>query len=134
VQAVVDAVPDSLLPIPASLALMRRLRQPGQPMFFLSNMPASYADQLEQRHGFVREFDAGVFSARVQLIKPDPAIFQLAAQRFGVAPAELVFLDDHAPNVAAARALGWQAVVFSDAAQCARDLQQAGLWPTAADN
>jgi len=132
VQAVVAAVPGSLQPIAASLALMRRLRRPGQPMFFLSNMPASYADQLEQAHAFVREFDDGVFSARVRLIKPDPAIFQLAAQRFGVAPAELVFLDDHAPNVAAARALGWQALLFTDAAQCRRDLQQAGLWPASA--
>ncbi len=132
VQAVVDAVPESLRPIPASLALMRRLRQPGQPMFFLSNMPASYADHLERRHGFVREFDDGVFSARVKLIKPDPAIFTLAAQRFGVPPARLVFLDDHAPNVAAARAAGWQALVFSDALQCEADLRQAGFWPDAA--
>jgi putative hydrolase of the HAD superfamily len=129
VQSVVDAAAPSLQPIPASVALMRDLRQAGSPMFFLSNMPAPFADHLEQHHGFVREFDDGVFSARVQLIKPDPAIFALAAQRFGVAPAELVFLDDHAPNVAAARAQGWQALLFTDAQRCRDDLQQAGLWP-----
>ena len=129
VQSVVDAVPTSLQPIPASLALMTRLRQPGRPMFFLSNMPAPYADQLELEHAFVRDFDDGVFSGRVKLIKPDPAIFALAAQRFGLPPRALVFIDDVPANVAAAQAAGWQGVHFTDAAQCERDLRQAGLWP-----
>ena len=129
VQSVVDAVPASLQPIPASLALMTRLRQPGRPMFFLSNMPAPYADQLEREHAFVRDFDDGVFSGRVKLIKPEPAIFALAAQRFGLAPGELVFFDDVLANVAAAQAAGWQAMHFTDAAQCERDLRRAGLWP-----
>lgn len=131
VQAVVDAVPQALQPIPASVTLLQRLRQPGRPMFYLSNMPAPYADHLERTHDFVRGFDDGVFSARVQLIKPEPAIFDLAASRFGLPPAELLFLDDHAPNIAAARAAGWQALQFHDATQCERDLRQAGWWPAA---
>ena len=103
-------------------------------MFYLSNMPAPYADHLEREHAFVREFDDGLFSARVKLIKPEPAIFALAAQRFGVAPSELVFLDDHPPNVTAARSAGWQALVFRDALQCEQALRQAGLWPQGADH
>ena len=132
VQRVVDAVPQSLQPIPASLGLLQRLRQPGRPMFFLSNMPAPYADHLEQQHAFVRQFDAGVFSGRVQLIKPEPAIFALAAQRFGVPAGQLLFLDDHRPNVVAARAAGWQALQFHDAAQAERDIRAAGWWPATA--
>ena len=131
VQAVVDAVPASLQPIPASVDLLQRLQQPGRPMFYLSNMPAPYADHLEREHAFVRAFSDGVFSARVKLIKPDPAIFDMASQRFGVAPAELVFLDDHPANVAAARAAGWQALLFSDAAQAEQDLRASGWWPVA---
>ena len=129
VQAVVDAVPASLKPIPATVALLQRLQQPGRAMFYLSNMPAPYADHLEREHAFVRAFSAGVFSARVQLIKPEAAIFELSARRFGVAPAELVFLDDHPANVAAARAAGWQALLFSDAAKAEVDLRRHGWWP-----
>ena len=131
VQAVVDAVPASLAPIPASVALMQGLQRPGRPMFYLSNMPAPYADHLEREHAFVRGFSDGVFSARVQLIKPEPAIFELCAQRFGVAPGELVFFDDHPANVAAARAAGWQALLFTDAAQAEADLRRQGWWPEA---
>jgi len=49
-----------------------------------------------------------------------------------VPPAELVFLDDVAANVQAARDAGWQALQFFDAAQCEVDLEQAGLWPVGA--
>ena len=129
VEAVVQAVPASLTPIQASIDLLQRLQQPGRAMFYLSNMPAPYADHLEREHAFVRGFTDGVFSARVQLIKPEPAIFDMASQRFGVAPAELIFFDDSPANVAAARAAGWQALLFSSAAQAEQDLCTAGWWP-----
>jgi len=129
VQAVVDAVAPEMQPIAESVALMQRLRRPGVPMFFLSNMPAPVADHLERENEFVRQFDQGVFSARVQRVKPEPAIFELCTQRFGVPASSLIFLDDHEPNVHAARAAGWQAILFEDAAQCERDIRQAGWWP-----
>ena len=129
VQALVDAIPDHLVPLPATLALLGQLRRPGKPMFYLSNMPAPYADELERRHDFVRAFDAGVFSARVQLIKPEPAIFDLAAAHFDTPPADLVFLDDHPANVAAARAAGWNALRFTGAAAAEAAIRDAGWWP-----
>ncbi len=127
--ALVDAIPDALTPIASSVNLVQQLRRPGTPMFFLSNMPAPYADELERRHDFVRGFDAGVFSGRVQLIKPDPQIFELAVQRFATAPGDLVFLDDHLPNVHAAQAAGWNALHFSDAASAEHEIRAAGWWP-----
>jgi HAD superfamily hydrolase (TIGR01509 family) len=68
-----------------------------------------------------------VFSSRVGLCKPEPAIFELALQRFGLAPADAVFLDDHAANVHAARALGLPTIHFSDAAQAGAELCALGL-------
>lgn len=133
VRAVVDAVPLALQPVADTVALLQRLYRPGWPMYFLSNMPASYAVHLERCNPFLAQFEDGVISARVQLIKPEPAIFELAARRFGVAPTELVFFDDLPANVAAAQAAGWQAFVFTDAAQCERDIRQTGLWPVDSD-
>lgn len=133
VQAVVDAVPEALAPVPETVALLAELRAAtraaGTRLCYLSNMPAPYADHLEATHPFLGWFDDGVFSARVQQIKPEPAIFATAAARFGVPVERLVFLDDHAPNVEAARAAGWQGVHFQDAAQCAAALRAQGLWP-----
>jgi FMN phosphatase YigB (HAD superfamily) len=39
---------------------------------------------------------------------------------------ELVFLDDHPPNIEAARALGWHGRVFHHAAQAEAELRAAG--------
>jgi putative hydrolase of the HAD superfamily len=126
VRAVVEAVPEALQPVPQTVELLREVLAGGHSAYFLSNMPAPYARHLEATHDFLRLFSAGVFSGRVGLAKPDPAIFELAAARFGAAAEELVFLDDHGPNVEAALRLGWRALQFSDAAQAGEDLRQRG--------
>ncbi len=127
VRAVVDAVPRELRPIPETVALIGRLRAAGHRLHYLSNMPAPCADVLERREAALfAQFDSGVFSGRVLQVKPEPAIYALAAGRFGVPPGELVFLDDHEPNVVAARAAGWHGVHFRDAAQAEAALHEAG--------
>ena len=127
VQAVVDAVPAELQPIPETVALLRRLHAQGRRLHFLSNMPGPYADHLEREHDFVGCFESGVFSARVQQIKPEPGIFATAARHFGAEPTQLLFIDDVADNVEAARRAGWQALHFVDAADCEARLR-AGGW------
>lgn len=129
VQALVDAIPDALVPKPDTVALVERLRRPAVPMFFLSNMPAPYADELDRRHAFVRAFDDGVYSARVGLVKPEAEIFALAAERFGTVPEELLFLDDQRVNCAAAQAAGWNALHFTDAAAAEDAIREYGWWP-----
>ena len=117
VHAVVAACPQELEPLADTVDWMRRLHAQGRPLHYLSNMPEPMAAHFERTHGFMALFESGVFSARVQLVKPDPQIFAHAAQAFGRAPSSLLFLDDHLPNIVAARAAGWQAVHFVDAAQ-----------------
>lgn len=126
VQAVVDAVPHELQPMPHSVALLRRLHEAGRRLFYLSNMPQPYAEHLEREHDFVAWFEDGVFSARVRHIKPEPEIYAIAAQRFRADPAQLVFIDDVAGNVRAAQQAGWNALHFVDAAQCEAQLREHG--------
>jgi HAD superfamily hydrolase (TIGR01509 family) len=127
VQAVVEAVPHELQPIPETVALIHRLHAAGHRLHYLSNMPAPCADVLERREAALfAHFDSGVFSGRVHLIKPEPAIYTFAQQRFGAPAQELVFLDDHEPNVVAARAAGWKALRFEHALQAEAELRTAG--------
>ena len=126
VQRVVDGAPRALTPLPDSVALLQRLHAAGRPLYYLSNMPAPMAAYLQATHGFLGLFDDGVFSGRVGHNKPEPAIYETAAQRFGHAVDELVFLDDHGPNVAAARALGWNALQFHNATQAEAEMRAAG--------
>lgn len=127
VRAVMDAVPQHLAPLQESVALLEALHAAGWPLYFLSNMPAPYADHLERTHGFIARFADGVFSARVQAVKPDRDIFEIAAQRFGHAPGRLLFLDDVLHNVQAAQAAGWRALHFQGAAQARAELAAHGV-------
>jgi len=126
VRAVVDAVPAELQPMPATVALLRRVHAQGRRLHFLSNMPAPYAEHLERTHDFLRCFESGVVSARVGQIKPEPGIYDTAARLFGAAPDQLLFIDDVPANVQAARAAGWQALHFVDAADCEVQLRVRG--------
>ncbi len=127
VQRVVAGVPAELQPVLPTVALVQRLRERGHRLFYLSNMPAPYADHLESTHAFMAAFEAGVFSSRVHHIKPEPAIFAHALTAFGIEASDTLFIDDVAGNVEAARACGWQAMQFHDPAQCSAELAQRGL-------
>ena len=128
VRAVVDAIPRALRPDPATVALIGDLRAAGHPLYFLSNMPAPYARHLEATHPLHEWFDAGIFSADARAIKPEPAIFQAAEQRFVSRGDELLFLDDVLANVRAAQAAGWRAAQYVDAAQVRRVLAEHGAF------
>ena len=126
VAALIEACPAELEPLPDTVDWLRRLHAQGRPLHYLSNMPAPFAAHFERTHDFMGLFESGVFSSRVKLIKPDPAIFDRAAELFGRAPQHLLFLDDHLPNIETARAAGWQAVHFEDAAQAEAEVLALG--------
>jgi FMN phosphatase YigB (HAD superfamily) len=125
--SVIDAVPGELQAIEPSVELMRRIKDAGHRLFYLSNMPLPYAAHLERNHAFFEWFDGGVFSSRVQMIKPHRNIFEHALRAFGSAPAEAVFLDDHIANVETAREIGMRTVHFADAAQAEVELKRLGV-------
>jgi len=118
---------ERLMPIPETVEWLARLREQRERagdvrLYYLSNMPAPFARVLERRHAFVQWFDGGVFSGDVQLIKPDPAIYGLLESRYALDPAQTVFVDDLAANVAAAQERGWRAIAFASAQQAAAQL------------
>ena len=49
-----------------------------------------------------------------RLIKPEEKIFQIAQDRAGVAPEEILFIDDSRSNLMAAEKLGWKVMWFDD--------------------
>lgn len=59
-------------------------------------------------------FDEFVFSRDVGLIKPDPRIYELTAERLGVEPKDCVMVDDIERNCHAAEALGMRSVAYKD--------------------
>ena len=70
-------------------------------------------------------FDATVISGDVGLHKPEPAIYELGAERIGLPPAACIFVDDLRENVAGAEAVGMTAVLHRDPAETIAELERA---------
>lgn len=125
-QALIAAVPEHLQPIAESLALIERVRAAGHRLGLLSNMPRPYADHLERTHACFAGFEHRAWSGRLGLAKPQRAMFEHLRKAMAFTPADALFIDDHLANVEAARALGWHALHFQDAARGRAELEALG--------
>jgi len=119
-----DAVRESLHAKPDTVALLEKLYARGVPLYCLSNISSDIFKYLRERHSFWGVFRGIVISGDLKMIKPEPEIFHFLLQRYGLAAAETVFVDDNAPNIEAARALGIQTVWFKNARQCEMEIEE----------
>jgi putative hydrolase of the HAD superfamily len=105
-------------PVAATVEALERLRHDGRPTYLFTNGTDLITHELDQL-GLSYLFDAVVNSAVTGLAKPDPASFAAAHavieghQGRALAPADVWFTDDRPENVAAARAFGWDASLFT---------------------
>jgi putative hydrolase of the HAD superfamily len=119
--SVLDAapmLPDSLF---ESLAAKCRLA-------LLSNTDPIHVAHFEATHSFVRYFPVRVYSCRVGLSKPSPAIFHHALREAGAMPDETMFIDDLRENVLAAASLGINAFHFTSADDLLAEFSRLNLW------
>lgn len=113
--------------IEGSVAILRSLLEAGHRCYALSNWNADTFASIEDRYPFLEWFDGLVISGREGVIKPDSAIYRLLCERHDIEPADATFIDDSAGNVAAAIALGFDGIVFTDPDQLAAELRDRRL-------
>jgi putative hydrolase of the HAD superfamily len=121
-----DRVPPALTVMPDTVALMRRLHAAGVPLYCLSNMQHASIAYLEREHDYWDVFSGAVISSRIQLIKPEPAVYRHLLESFGLRGEDTVFIDDTAVNLPPAQAFGIKTIRFENAAQCERELRALG--------
>ncbi len=121
------AVPPSLVPIPATIDLLYRLKAQGHPLYCLSNMHVASIEHLEREQKFFEVFTGRVISCRLNLCKPEAAIYRHALETYGLRAEDTVFIDDVEVNIEAAAKVGLHTIQFRDAAQCERELRALGV-------
>ena len=109
---------DKQEPVPATEQLIRDLKAAGYRLYVLSNMSREFIAFL-RRFPVYGCFDGEVVSCEEGVCKPEPAIYRLLLSRFGLDPAETLFIDDRADNIAAARAEGINGYRFDSHAPAA---------------
>lgn len=114
-------------PIQPTVDVLAELRETGVRLLALTNWSAETFVHAPPRFPFLAWFEAVLVSGEVRLVKPDPAIYRLLIERHGLEPDRTVYVDDSAANVAAAAALHFRAIQFTDAERLRRQLIELGL-------
>jgi epoxide hydrolase-like predicted phosphatase len=104
------------------IAFIRSLR-PRYKTGLISNAWDGLRPYMEHEN-FIDAFDALTISAEVGVMKPDPAIFQLALEQLGVKPKEAVFVDDFSENITGCEAIGMRGIHFKSMEQTLKDLNK----------
>ncbi|MGY6551151.1 MAG: HAD family hydrolase [Erythrobacter sp.] len=107
--------------------LVIRLHDNGVPLFCLTNFGAELFEPFRREQPIFDLFRDIIVSGEECIAKPDPRIYRITEARSGFTGAELFFTDDNPANIAAARACGWHAEVFTTASALERHLSEAGL-------
>ena len=117
-------------PVPGVHEVVAELDARNVPLFAITNFSADFWPPFhEKEKAFFARFRDIVVSGEVKLLKPDPAIYYLALDRFRLRPADALFVDDREINVEAALAIGMKAHLFIDAADLRTRLAGEGLLP-----
>lgn len=95
-----------------SVRLMAALQAKGVPVFSLTNFGIQSYDHAATFYDFLRKFDRDFISGHMKTIKPDPNIYQMLEEGSGLSGPDLIFTDDRADNIAAAKARGWRTHLF----------------------
>jgi 2-haloacid dehalogenase len=115
-------------PVAGMHALVDALDRAEVPIFGITNFSGEFwpAFRAQEAHLFDRFRDV-VVSGDERLVKPDPAIYALALDRFELEPGEGMFIDDNLANVEAARKNGFVAHHFRDAQTLSSELSRLGI-------
>ncbi len=97
--------------IPEAEALVSQLKAAGYKQYLLSNAATRWQTYWQQFPAMTM-LDGHVVSAFVRAVKPDPAIYRILMDTYGLKPEECFFIDDLAANVEAAKALGMDGFVL----------------------
>ena len=93
---------------------IKELKGRGYRVLYLSNYSRHVMNARPDVLDFLPYTDGGVFSCDVGVIKPDPEIFRILCEKYGLVPGECVFIDDNGENIEAARVFGMRTVLFTD--------------------
>jgi 2-haloacid dehalogenase len=114
IQAYADRWADMLAgPIDGTVGILEELHAAGTRLFALTNWSAETFPVARARFPFLRRFEGIVVSGEERAIKPQPGVYRILLERYGLDPGTCLFVDDAEANLRTATALGFVAVKFT---------------------
>jgi len=106
--------------------LVEELKKKELKVGLLSNITESLAKKIRP-HGLYDPFDPCLLSCELGIEKPDPKIYQMLLDEIELPAEQIVFVDDLAENIEAAKKMGIDGITFVSAKQLRDELQLRGL-------
>ena len=110
--------------IPETVDVVNKLKTSGYTLYGLTNWSGEKFPIIRKRFPVVSLLDYILVSGEVNLLKPDPSIFELFLQKIGRRSEDCLLIDDSIPNIEEARRLGFATYHFSSPAKLILDFQQ----------
>jgi 2-haloacid dehalogenase len=114
-------------PVEGMPALVERLHDAGVPLYIITNFGDEFWSMFRPTQPLFDRFEDILVSGVEKMVKPDPAIYRLALDRFGLEAAHTLFIDDVPANIAGAASVGIDGHVFTGAAAATQWLRDRGL-------
>ncbi len=114
-------------PVDGMHALVEELATSGVPLFVITNFGHEFWHDFHPTQSVFGHFRDILVSGTERIAKPDPAIYRLALDRFGLRAEEALFIDDRADNIAGAEGAGILGHVFVDEPSARQWLRGHGL-------
>jgi len=113
--------------IEGTVAIHDELVAAGLPTYSITNFSREKWTLMLGEWPFLEKFDGVVVSGVEGIVKPDPRIYRIFCERFGLDPRQCVFIDDRCANAHAAETIGMKGLVFESPEKLRADLIALGL-------
>ncbi|RJE89417.1 HAD family hydrolase [Paracoccus onubensis] len=115
-------------PVPGSWEIAETLQSAGHRLFAITNWSRdNWPAALAQYPRLETLFEDIVVSGVEGLLKPQPEIYRTLLDRNGIKAGNCVFIDDSPANVEGARAVGMEAIHFTEAEALHLALRESGI-------
>jgi len=82
------------------------LHEAGHRLILFSNIQAEHLNHLKENYSIFQKFNGGIFSYETGHVKPEPEIYQLAIDQYGLTPEKTAYIDDLPANITAGKKAG----------------------------
>lgn len=117
----------AIQPIPGMLSLVQDLQAMGYQTAMLSNTTPMHAEVIDKL-GYYQFFCPVLLSFQIRVAKPHNRAYEILLESLERPASECIFIDDKEENVAAARALGIDAIQFFSAEQLQEELEERNIF------
>jgi FMN phosphatase YigB (HAD superfamily) len=114
-------------PIESTVEILKLLKIHEYNLLYLSNISHQIYSCIFEKYDFFNNFNGGIISAKVNMMKPDTDIYIRLINKYKIDPGESIFIDDTKNNILTASNLGFETIHLASPVTLQKDLDLLGI-------